>query len=152
MVPRLELRLTGRSAKDARAVVDTGPGRSCRPHRWCGRGLRRRGGGQQGATFENQRTAELQDLLIDAYARYLRDATATWFAATLEDPRFEEARTKKLAAEALASETEVEFEAVSAVDDAAKRRYHAVTKPRLLTTFKDRRPDFIDAAGRSLDG
>jgi hypothetical protein len=103
--------------------------------------------------FENQRTAELQDLLIDAYARYLRDATATWFAATVEDPRFEEARTKKLAAEALASETEVEFEAASsAVDDAAKGLYDAVTRPRLLPTFEDRRQDFIDAAGRSLDG
>jgi hypothetical protein len=97
--------------------------------------------------FENQRTAELQDLLIDAYASYLRDATTVWVAATGEDPD-----TRQLAAEALASETEVEFEAASpGVDDAAKQLFDAATKARLLSTFEDARDDFIDAAGRSLD-
>jgi hypothetical protein len=102
--------------------------------------------------FENQRTAELQDLLIATYARYLRDATAT-AVATAEDPKLEAAHTKGLAARALASETEVEFEAASGeVDNAAQRLYDAVTTTRLMDTFEARRQEFIDAAGRSLDG
>jgi len=106
----------------------------------------------QARQFENQRTAEVQDLLIDAYARYLRDASAT-FVAVAEDKQIAHARTKALAGRALASETEVEFLAASsAVDDAAKRVYDAVTKAPLHPTFEDRRDEFIDAAGRSLDG
>jgi hypothetical protein len=102
--------------------------------------------------FENQRTAELQDLLIGAYARYLRDASAT-FVAVAEDKQIAHAHTKALAGQALASETEVEFLAApSAVDDAAQRVYDAVTKAPLHPTFEDRRREFIDAAGRSLDG
>jgi hypothetical protein len=98
--------------------------------------------------FENQRTAELQDLLIDTYGTYLRDATTTWFAAKSGDPSFEQ-----LAAEALASETEVEFLAASPeVDDAAQQLYDAVTETERLNTFERERQQLIDAAGRSLDG
>jgi len=107
--------------------------------------------GQQ-QQFENQRAAEVQDLLIAAYARYLRDATAT-AAATGDDRQQKHAKTKELAARALASETEVEFKAASpAVDDAARRLYDAVTRPQLLDTFEAERQRFIDAAGRSLEG
>ena len=105
--------------------------------------------GQQ-QQFENQRQAELQDLLIDAYARYLRDASDL-FAAVDEDKSGAQARTKALARRAFAGETEVEFLAASGeVDLAAQRVFDAAAQWKLHSTFVDRRQDFIDAAGRSL--
>jgi transcriptional accessory protein Tex/SPT6 len=101
--------------------------------------------------FDSQRTAEIQDLLIATYARYLRDATTVWVFVANEDPKLEDPHTKQLAAEAFASETEVEFEAASeAVDDAAQQLYNAATEAP--DTFEETRQDFIDAAGTSLDG
>jgi hypothetical protein len=94
----------------------------------------------------------VQDLLIDTYARFLRDATTTWFAAATEDRKFEDPDTRQLAAEALASETQVEFEAPTReVADAAKDLYDSVSHTRLLRNFQDERELFIKAAGSSLN-
>ena len=89
--------------------------------------------------FENQRAAELQDLLIGAYASYLR-VNSRWAL----DPD-----SKQLRAEALAAETEVEFEAADpGVDDTAQQLFDVVEERGDYDAARD---DFIEAAGRSLD-
>jgi len=106
--------------------------------------------GQQ-QQFENQREAELQDLLIDAYARFLRD-TSDLFAAVDQDKDGKQARTKALLGRALAGETEVVFLAASnEVDDTAERLFDSAANWKLHSAFVDRRQKFIDAAGSSLD-
>jgi ATP/maltotriose-dependent transcriptional regulator MalT len=89
--------------------------------------------------FENQRAAELQDLLIGAYASYLR-ANSRWAL----DPE-----SKQLRAEALAAETEVEFEAADSDVDVAAQGLFDVVEQR--GNYDAARDHFIEAAGRSLE-
>jgi hypothetical protein len=89
--------------------------------------------------FENQRLAEVQDLLIGAYGNYLR-ASSRWVL----DPDSEELR-----AEALAAETEVEFLAASPEVDVAAQQLFDVVEER--GNYNAEREQFIDTAGRSLE-
>jgi hypothetical protein len=96
--------------------------------------------GQQ-QQFDNQRAAELQDLRIAAYASYLR-ANSRWVI----DPD-----SKQLRGEALAAETQVEYESVDHdVDRAAWNLFHVVDVEEQHAYGAARR-QFIKAAGSSLD-
>jgi hypothetical protein len=99
--------------------------------------------------FKNQREAELQDLLVDAYTDYLR-ANSRWFLAVASG--VSGADEEELRGEVLATESQVEFLAADdTVDHAAQVLFDVVDAgPAGQGNYDSARDTFIDVAGASL--
>ena len=97
--------------------------------------------------FENQRTAQIQDLVIETYASYLRTTAGTWVAIQADSPDAE-----KRVSETLAALGVVEFETTDApeVGDVANQLLRAATKPADESEFRAAQLRFIEVAANSL--
>jgi hypothetical protein len=104
--------------------------------------------------FDNQRAAQLQDLLIDTYGRFVRSAAST-YAVVLAWDKGDSTKAQLIAAqgEAEGARAEVTFLAASDdVDQAAARLEEAVTHvphvtPEMYAAERDR---FLEVAAQSL--
>jgi len=98
--------------------------------------------------FKDERRAELNNLLIETYSRYLTTTARTHAVALLGD--VSPADERRLVGDVLSAEAEVRFVTDDGrVEAAAAQLKITVLEPR-LKEYENRRDAFIDAAERSL--
>jgi hypothetical protein len=90
--------------------------------------------------FDNQREADVQDLLIDTYTNYLQTTSRLWVA---RQNRFSNA--EQLESEALAAESQVEFDTPE-LEDVARGLLDAAREPASEEVYLSARKEFIQVA------
>jgi hypothetical protein len=97
--------------------------------------------------FENQRTAQIQDLAIETYSNYLRTSALTWGAVSNQASDQDERQAESVAALGV-----VKFETGPSpeIGAAADKLLVAAIEPASNADYFDAQQQFIEAAANSL--